>query len=641
MSELEGTTLGPYTIIRLLGRGGMARVYLAHDVAQDREVAIKVVHADNEEYLERFWREISAIEQLEHEHILPAYDYGTEEHWHYLVMPHIEGGTLRQLIKHGPLRPAHAGELLYQLADALQFAHDRGIIHRDIKPSNILMRDDHYSYLADFGLAKSLENSHEMTLTQSGTLLGTPEYMAPDLAEGPATASSDIYAMGVVLYQMLTGRLPFTAETPIAVYWKQLRERPHPPSHLRPDLSPAIDHVVMRALAKHPAQRYQSPKELADEFQVALIAPETLLSEDNNDLYEGANYASGELENLSARLEEGDVPVQVAEPPLQHTPHTTRERLVLPDNPMLAPTSVTKTRDDRRTPFFGTNAPSGEHFSRDSALKVVRTSTTRTTQQKRLQHARKRRNRALAIILIGLLVTVVLPMAFIYYIFVTHQGGTHTPKTNEIATPNIASTSQISSLDINATATAAPIATVTSATPLLNTSLVSNDGGNWSESAGRCVFTNGGYHVLVQQTDYLQPCPLRNTSFSDGALQVDSALLSGNNAGMLLRVQGEQFYDFEISSQGTYFFRRHDIGLGASYVYLLQPTSSAAIKVGQSNTLLVIAQGATFKFYINGSFVGETRDSFYSSGQVALVAGTLAPQHTGEGVFNNFKLYKL
>ncbi|HEV2653561.1 MAG TPA: serine/threonine-protein kinase, partial [Ktedonobacteraceae bacterium] len=236
MPGLEGTTLDHYQIQRRLGRGGMAEVYLAHDTETNQEVAIKILAGSQTAYLERFRREAEAIDKLHHEHILPAFDYGDAEPWHYLVMPYVPEGTLRDLMQKGPLALEDVADLLDQIASALQFAHDNGIIHRDIKPSNILLQDDHYIYLADFGLAKTLEGSSE--LTQTGVLLGTPEYMAPDLADGPATTSSDIYALGVLLYQMVAGRVPFVAETPVAVYWKQIREQPEPPSHINPELTP-------------------------------------------------------------------------------------------------------------------------------------------------------------------------------------------------------------------------------------------------------------------------------------------------------------------------------------------------------------------------------------------------------------------
>src|SRR5437763_10695724 len=157
-------------------------------------------------------------------------------------MPHIQRGTLRERLAKGPLTQEEVGSILEQIASALQFAHDHGILHRDIKPSNILLKDERHIYLADFGLAKGIKEN--TTITQSGGLIGTPEYMAPELAEEPATTSSDIYAVGILLYQMLTGRLPFKGSTLLSIYWKHIKEQPVPPSLLNPAISYPVEQVI-------------------------------------------------------------------------------------------------------------------------------------------------------------------------------------------------------------------------------------------------------------------------------------------------------------------------------------------------------------------------------------------------------------
>ncbi|HKV03244.1 MAG TPA: serine/threonine-protein kinase, partial [Ktedonobacteraceae bacterium] len=206
MPGLEERTLGRYQLERLLGRGGMAEVYLAHDERLSREVALKVIsNLSHTELLARFQREVETMGTLTHEHILPVFEYGEQGPWRYLVMPYIQQGTLSERLKtRGSLSQEAAGILLAQIASALQYAHDRGILHRDIKPSNILLRADDYAYVADFGIAKAVDEASG--LTQTGSVIGTPEYMAPELLEQPASPSSDIYALGILLYQMLTGR---------------------------------------------------------------------------------------------------------------------------------------------------------------------------------------------------------------------------------------------------------------------------------------------------------------------------------------------------------------------------------------------------------------------------------------------------
>ncbi len=274
MLELEGTTLSHYHLQRSLGRGGMSEVYLATDHRSQREVALKLVHSSHLEYSERFQREVKTISALAHRHILPALDYGQHGSWHYLVMPYLKQGTLRERLAKRPLTLEEADEVLEQVVDALQFAHDRGIIHRDIKPSNILLQDEHSVYLADFGLAKMLWAEGENEITQTGYVIGTPEYMAPELVEQSASTSSDIYALGILLYEMLTGRTPFKGSTPLATCWKQLREQPTCPSTLNPAIPRPVERVILRALEKDPQWRFPSARALLQAYKRSLRAAE-------------------------------------------------------------------------------------------------------------------------------------------------------------------------------------------------------------------------------------------------------------------------------------------------------------------------------------------------------------------------------
>ena len=256
----------------------MAEVYLAYDEHLHREIAVKLVHRGRTDDLARFRHEAEMLAPLTHEHILPVYDYGQQGSWHYLVMPYISHGTLADRLQtRGPLTMEEAGTLLDQIASALQYAHDRGILHRDIKPSNILLRDDAFAYLADFGIARLLER--ESGLTQTGSFIGTPEYMAPELFESQASQSSDLYALGIVLYALLTGNLPFTGPTPLAIVQKQLHEPPTPPSRLNPAVSPAVEQVVLCALEKDPRRRFQSARAFANAYRHALQVPALFIAQ--------------------------------------------------------------------------------------------------------------------------------------------------------------------------------------------------------------------------------------------------------------------------------------------------------------------------------------------------------------------------
>ncbi|GHO68824.1 hypothetical protein KSC_077160 [Ktedonobacter sp. SOSP1-52] len=279
MRDIENTIIAHYAIQHYLAKGGMSEIYLARDLQTQQDVAIKMVHSSNEEYCRRFQREARAIASLQHEHILPALDYGEYGPWCYLVTPYIANGTLRDYMQREPFSLDEAGDYLAQIASALQHAHEHGIIHRDIKASNILMRDKNFAYLADFGLVKSLNDTAE-SLTESGYLIGTAEYMAPELAEEDASPASDIYSLGILLYQMLTGDVPFKGATPVSTFMKHLSERPPLPSRRNRNVPKEIEKVVLRALAKEPGLRYPSARAFAEAYQQALAAYKERIAND-------------------------------------------------------------------------------------------------------------------------------------------------------------------------------------------------------------------------------------------------------------------------------------------------------------------------------------------------------------------------
>ncbi len=259
-----------YRLLKSLRRGGMSEVFLALDEQEQQQVAIKIVMSDDAECIKRLQREVDILRQLSHPHILPLLGDGISEPYYYLVMPYMQRGSLRDRLAQGKLTPQEAGIILHQLVDALVCAHTHGIVHRDIKPSNILLDTDDAShiYLADFGLAKIAEQGSD--ITQTGFLVGTPEYMAPELAEKPESASSDIYAVGVLLYQVLTGRLPFTGASPLAICWKHIKELPVPPSSLNPEISTALERVILRAMHKNPRLRFTDASALSLAYANAL-----------------------------------------------------------------------------------------------------------------------------------------------------------------------------------------------------------------------------------------------------------------------------------------------------------------------------------------------------------------------------------
>ncbi len=286
MADLEGHQLGNYELLEHIGSGGMAEVYLARQQnAFGREVAVKVIRHDVAEqplFYERFLREAHATARLSHPHILPLIEVGAvgrKRQRFFLVMPYVPDGTLRDLLVRtgGPLPIDVVAPLFIQLCEAVQYAHEQGLVHRDIKPSNILLQRERYVLLADFGIALDME---DIRLTNTGVGLGTPEYTAPEQAQGIVDKRNDIYSMGIVLFELLAGQVPYKGRTPYEVFYKQTTAPIPLLRDVYPDLPEPLtrlDAVIQQALAKEPAQRFQSASAFSDAFQAALaeagIAP--------------------------------------------------------------------------------------------------------------------------------------------------------------------------------------------------------------------------------------------------------------------------------------------------------------------------------------------------------------------------------
>ncbi|MBI5955741.1 MAG: serine/threonine protein kinase, partial [Chloroflexi bacterium] len=264
MYDLTGKTLGPYRIIEQLGRGGMATVYKAYEPSLDRYVALKILasfYAEDEAFRSRFKREATAIAKLEHPNILPIYSFGEEMGISYIAMKYVPGGTLKDRLGK-LLDPLWTARLITQIAEALDYAHKRGVIHRDVKPANVLLTEEGWPLLSDFGIAKMLEGT--AYATQSGAVLGTPQYMSPEQGQGQKVDKrADIYALGVILFEMLTGRVPFDADTPAAVIIKHIMSPLPMPREVNPDLSEGMERVILKAMAKNPEDRFQTAGELA------------------------------------------------------------------------------------------------------------------------------------------------------------------------------------------------------------------------------------------------------------------------------------------------------------------------------------------------------------------------------------------
>src|SRR5436305_13319651 len=277
---------GRYRVIRKLGTGGMANVYLAEDQELGRRVAIKLLderHAQDEQFVERFRREAESAAGLSHPTVVSIYDRGEAEGTYYIAMEYLEGKTLKELlVSRGPTPVRVAIDYTRQILSALEFAHRNGIVHRDIKPHNVVVAPDGRLKVTDFGIARS--GSSQMT--EARPIIGTAQYLSPEQAQGkPVSPASDLYSVGVVLYEMLTGTVPFTGDTALEIAMKHLNTVPEAPSTKRPpglgEVPHELDLVVLRALAKDPADRYQTAREMdADLARVAQGLPVAKETED-------------------------------------------------------------------------------------------------------------------------------------------------------------------------------------------------------------------------------------------------------------------------------------------------------------------------------------------------------------------------
>ena len=315
--KLEAETLvaGRYRLLGRLGSGGMADVWCAEDSMLHRRVALKFLHerfAQDEQFVERFRREASAAAGLQHPNVVGVFDRGTFDGSHYIAMEYVEGAALNDLIERG-ISVGEAVEIVRQVLAGARYAHANGIVHRDLKPQNVLVDAEGRARVTDFGIARAGVSE----ITQTGSVLGTAQYLSPEQAQGlPVTAASDIYSVGVLLYEALTGRVPFEAESPVSVALKQVSERPQPPSQLNPAVSRALDAVVLKALAKDPANRFAS----AEEFLEALDAAEA----------DPSGAALGDTaEHEAVAVAAGTPPVTPPEGPPEHRGFFTPARLIV------------------------------------------------------------------------------------------------------------------------------------------------------------------------------------------------------------------------------------------------------------------------------------------------------------------------
>lgn len=696
-NELLGQALGTCTLQSLLGRGGMGVVYLARQSRPRRTVAVKVLvpgmHSDPKartEFLVRFRREADAIAGLDHVNIMPIFEYGEQGELAFLVMPYVTGGTLRtKLDQRGILPLSEAIPIIEQAAAAIDNAHAQGIVHRDLKPGNILFHADGRVLLADFGLAKVIRGNEEhdsngrlSTLTGAGIIVGTPEYLSPEQSTGqPIGPYTDIYALGIVLYQMLSGRVPFTGASPVAIALKHALEAPPSLLSLNPALPPSVEAVVMKALAKLPEERYASAGELAHAFRRAAsgapITPRHLneaaveniatitIPDEQKALAERAtdditNRPTGERTRISPKESDDDIsqirtaerpgvnasknaisqittagrsratsaaatalppyrPSRPAEEPELHEAATEEApRLVSPEAP--TPLASPAPFPQARPAEIGSTKAAQQPIARTPVFPVP-------SQPRKPTRGRPGGWQSASMMLLGSLLTLLLLVSgSIAYLNLTPKGVTH-PK-------NIAKTTQTVKAN---TPTARPF---TAPAPLINaagkalygTALpgpgCDTQGGQWNKQSGVTI-----------------TCPTSETQMTNSG--------TGGTAGIFLNklANGQSIpenYVLQVqvstgsSTQGDFgvFFRHQPGSPTGGYAFLLNATGTWKGNLyNQQNgtvntpvnsqvfgnmtgtfTLDIIVQGDTYSMYVNGNRQGGTVSGQYMSGNLGLVA---------------------
>jgi eukaryotic-like serine/threonine-protein kinase len=660
MADLEGRILDRYELQQLTGRGGMADVYLAYDPHFERDVAVKVFKREDEDLLRRFVREAQLMASLHNAHLMPVYDTGSCRidgvNIYYIVMPYMDGGTLRARIRRSPVSLKQACSYLRDIADALDYIHQQGIIHRDIKSSNVMLDEDGSCYLADFGIARS--NADATQLTTTGNVLGTVDYIAPELFETDYRADprSDYYSLGVLLYEMVTGHLPFVAENQIAVVAMHVNKLPPSPRTYVASISPAVEQVLMKALEKRPELRYPSARALADAFCQATTAKAGSFNQVSNPQWQQNNT----LINTGRQ----SVPLTAYQPSPQL---------------MSAPMS-----------------PSTGHYNAPSGVYPA-PGPINSQQFARKDNSSRTQTWLLTILVIVALVVVAVPMTYIVMNMVNANGTTSAISTPvPTATPNLQATSQAvaqsatatavqqanasataaaqatgtaqaqatataiakahatataqaqatATANANATATPGVLQTATATNPVYTDPLTdpnsaTTQAAQWDQSTV-CAFTANGYQVTANSLHAFETCHEAATSYTDFAAQVDMSIQSGHSGGLLFRMSEApgQGYLFEVNSQGQYKISvSSDFDLG-SLTTLRDWTNSSALKTGTANNQLqVIAKGSTLLFYLNGVYQpGPIQDTTLSSGNIGFLA-TSENGDTTNVIYSNLSIY--
>lgn len=636
--NLTGLTLGTCTLERLVGQGGMGAVYLARQARPSRNVAVKVLQPNMsmnsevyQEFLARFRREADVIARLDHVNIMPIYEYGEQANLAYLVMPYLSGGSLREILsRRGALPLDEVVTYIEQAASALDYAHAQGVVHRDLKPANFLLAADGRLVLADFGIARIMEESASGAgLTGTGTILGTPEYMAPEMARGePIDYRIDIYELGIVLFQMLSGHVPFTGSTPLVVVTKHVQEPVPLLSRENPTISPAVDAVIQKATAKYPDDRYTNARAMAQALRNASKAGAT-----------AATYYDRAGEDIPT-VRAGGQPIVLPPPtvPQYNTPAAQPIRQYNTVPPVNGGNSYGGLQPGAYSPYQTPAQPYAPQQPKRQPLWWV----------------------------VGILLALVLiTFGVLASVLISRQGGlgaTTTPTAAAGNTPVVTATTQPTptpGVTPTATPTQQPTATPTpSAVATQPTGVPPGQLLYSSNTPGPSCDKKGGTWAATNGTQ-ITCLPLRTKISNNGQAQnlqsiVLNGLPSGNTipANYVIHVRLQQdavsSTDFGIyfrnqagnNQPGTYAFLIHADGSWSANIYdnngqpqELNKGNGAVNDIHAVVTLDIVVSGQQFTFSANGTQLGTATDPNYTTGTVGIAVGQ------GGTIFaSNFKL---